>query len=66
MPITKPNSTQVDEDLIRIKKHLQNIVENEPLIVAVTGHIGQVYEDRAINSGMDAVLGKPPCETSMK
>jgi hypothetical protein len=41
-------------------------VNNEPLIVAVTGHIGKMYEKKAIDSGMDAVLGKPPCENAMK
>lgn len=66
MPTFKPNSDDIDDDLVNLKQHMKKVVQNEPLIVAVTGHVGEVYEQKAISSGMDAVLGKPPCETSMK
>tara|TARA_B110000285_G_C15119645_1_gene616309 strand:+ start:1945 stop:2436 length:492 start_codon:yes stop_codon:yes gene_type:complete len=33
-----------NEDQVLIKAKLQEAVNNEPLIVAVTGHIGRVYE----------------------
>ena len=55
-----------NEEQLLIKQKLISLAKNEPLIVAVTGHIGKMYEQKAIDSGMDAVLGKPPCENAMK
>ena len=55
-----------NQDQVLIKSKLVQAVNSEPLIVAVTGHIGKMYEKKAIDSGMDAVLGKPPCENAMK
>lgn len=55
-----------NEDSVMIKEKLIQAVNNEPMIVAVTGHIGKAFEQKAIKSGMDTVLGKPPCEIAMK
>ena len=36
------------------------------MIVAVTGHVGESYDQKAKLSGMDKVLAKPPAEDKFK
>ena len=51
-------------DKIREFLYIQGIVQ--PLIVAVTGHSEQQYEDRAIDSGINYVLSKPVTAKQIK
>ena len=37
-----------NQDSVMIKQKLIQAVNNEPMIVAVTGHIGKAYEQKAI------------------
>ena len=62
---TVPGDTYGDSKS-QIRHYLEQALKNEPLIVAVTGHTGEVFDQRAYASGMDIVMGKPPCEIQLR
>jgi CheY-like chemotaxis protein len=43
----------------RIRQYLFDAGIEQPIIVAITGHVEEEYINRAINSGMNQVLSKP-------
>lgn len=42
-----------------IKQYYKEIGLEQPYIIAVSGHIEQQYVQRALDAGMDTVIGKP-------
>ena len=49
------------ETTTKIREFLYSKNVIQPIISAVTGHMEQIYIDKAINSGMNQVLSKPIC-----
>ena len=43
----------------KIREYIYLRGEPQPIISAVTGHMEQIYIDKAINHGMNQVMGKP-------
>ena len=50
----------------QIRQFLFEMDIEQPIIVAVTGHTEPSYVERAVNSGMNAVFGKPVAPKQMK
>ena len=43
----------------RIREYMREIQMEQPFIIALTGHIEQQYRQRALDAGMNVVVGKP-------
>jgi CheY-like chemotaxis protein len=43
----------------KIRQYLFDLGIQQPMIVAITGHVEEQYVERAISCGMNQVLSKP-------
>lgn len=44
---------------LRVREYMEEIQMEQPFIVALTGHIEEKYRQRALDAGMNCVVGKP-------
>ena len=50
------------EATFQIRNHLSQLnidIQNQPIIVGVTGHVQEEYKIEGIKSGMNEIYGKP-------
>jgi CheY-like chemotaxis protein len=43
----------------KIREHIQELGKEQPVIVAISGHVEEKYYQRAIDAGMNALVSKP-------
>jgi CheY-like chemotaxis protein len=43
----------------KIREHIQELGKEQPVIVAISGHVEEKYFQRAIDAGMNALVSKP-------
>ena len=43
----------------QIRQHIQDLNKEQPLIVAISGHVEEHYRQRALDAGMNTIIAKP-------
>ena len=42
-----------------IRKHVDDLQEEQPFIIAISGHVEEHYRQRALEAGMNTIIPKP-------